>query len=86
VFIGSHARSSNIFPATNYASASRSAVLFNRRYPSGSYQSESKSLCCQVAKTEDPTIPDEDASTGNLLHVYGADLLKQIRLEEYSCY
>jgi len=40
----------------------------------------------QVAKTGDPTIPDEDASAGNLLHVYGAGLLKRIRLEEYSCY
>jgi hypothetical protein len=47
---------------------------------------ESKSLCCQVAKTGDPTIPDEDASAGNLLHVYGAGLPKRIRPEEYSCY
>jgi hypothetical protein len=39
-----------------------------------------------VAKTGDSTIPDEDASAENLLYVYGADLLKQIRLEEYSCY
>jgi hypothetical protein len=34
----------------------------------------------------DPTIPDQDASAGNLLHVYGIGLPKQIRLEEYSCY
>jgi hypothetical protein len=65
---------------------SSSTVLFNRRYPSGSYRSESKSLCCQVAKTGDPTIPDEDASAGNLLYAYGAGLPKRIRPEEYSCY
>ena len=36
-------------------------------------------------KDLDPTIPDEDASAGNLLHVYGIGLPKRIRLEEYYC-
>jgi hypothetical protein len=44
-----------------------------------------KSLCYQVTETGDPTIPDKDASAGNLLHVYGVGLPKRIRIEEYSC-
>jgi hypothetical protein len=52
-----------------------------RRYPSGL---SIKLLCCQGEKTGDPMIPDGDASAGNLLHIYGVGLPKQVRVAEYS--